>query len=196
MEMIRFRLKRVEKEENKDLDASKLLGSPVFPKNFLKRNRIGSNYYFLAQINCAELPSISPFPSKGYLYFFVDINEFKAKVVFTEEELEELIEDINDNFDREICGDPTCLRMEFEDGGEGESGVFGDIDPNIGLEGETEVEGKVVLLQLDAYSLPEDPRPLTFSDFGLRDGYWVFLIEKDDLEKGDYRRVELIEVGY
>ncbi len=203
MEPLRFKLLRVEEEENKDLDACKLLGSPVVPKDFLNKNRLSDNCYFVAQIRCDAFPARPPFPEKGFLYFFVDVTSMKPRVFYTEEEPAEVIDNINEFFDIEACGDPTCLRMVFDEEEkkkiplEAESTLFGDIDPNIGIEGDTVTAGKLALLTLDGLSLPQaEQRPFIFGDFGFGDGYWVFLIEEEDLRNRNFKRVELIEVEY
>ncbi len=197
MEAIRYSLKRVTREKNADLDGSKLLGNPVVPSDFIRRNKIRASHYFVAQINCEEASAESPFPATGFLYFFLDVNTLKPKVIYEGHEPEELIEDVNASFDPTSCGDPTCLRMSFaEEGGKG-SLLFGEVDPDIGLEGDTDTSGKLTLLQIDALSLPEgEQRPLIFGNYGMGDGYWVFLIREEDLMKGDYSKVEFIEVGY
>lgn len=193
MQGLPFTLTRVEQEKNAELDACKLLGAPVFPKDFVKKNKIKPNDYFVAQVCCDSLPAPEPFPKKGFLYFFLDINTLKPKVIFTEEEPEELVDDINAGFDVESCGDPTCLQMKF---GEGESFLFGEPDPDIGLEGFTDLDGKLTLLQIDGLGLPEgDERPFRFGTYALLDGYWVFLIREEDLKKGNFKNVEFVEVN-
>ena len=194
MEPLRFHLNRVEEEPSADLDACKLLGAAVMPEGFLDRLRLKPTEYFIAQIRCDAFPSREPFPDKGYLYVFLDINSLKPRVVYTEKEPAELIDDLNSGFDEEACGDPTCLQMKFDP--EGGCRLFSEIDPDIGLESDVDTDGKLVLLQIDAYSLPEiEPRAFRFGDFGgLNDGYWVFLIKEEDLKKRDFRHVEFVEV--
>ena len=193
MEPLRFRLNRVEEEPNADLDACKLLGSPVMPANFMKRSRLKDDDYFVAQIRCDAFPSRAPFPDKGYLYVFLNINTLKPRVLYTEKDPEELIDGVNEAFDIESCGDPTCLQMVFDE--KGGSFIFGDIDRNLDLETDVEIDGKVTLLQIDALSLPEaEQRPFRFGDFGMTEGYWVFLIPEEDLAKKDFSRVEFVEV--
>ncbi|MCR4561760.1 MAG: DUF1963 domain-containing protein [Bacilli bacterium] len=195
MEPLKFSLKRVEVEENAELDTSKLLGSPVVPADFLKRNGITENYYFVAQINLSEVPPREGFPKKGFMYFFVEVDELKAKVLYTEEEPSEVIEDINENFDPDDYGDPTCLQMKFAE--KGGSAIFSEVDPDIGLDSVTDIDDKVMLLLIDALSLPqEEKKPFIFTSFGMGDGYWAFLITKEDLAKRNFKNVEFIDIGY
>lgn len=191
MERIKFSLKRVPEEANKDLDACKLLGYPVMPVGFLDSLHLDENDYFVAQIRCDAFPARPPFPEKGFIYIFVNVNTLKPRVVYTEEEPGEVVDNVNDEFDAEACGDPTCLQMVFDD--KGGSSLFGEIDGDLDLEVDVDTEGKLTLLEIDAYSLPEDHKPLTFGDFGMSDGHWVFLIKEEDLIKRKFRNVELVE---
>ena len=195
MDGLRFRLNRVEEEPNTDLDACKLLGSPVMPAGFMDSLKLKPEDYFVAQIRCDAFPAKVPFPEKGYLYIFVNIDTKKPRVFYTEKDPEELIDDVNAGFDAESCGDPTCLQMQFVEE-DSESFLFGEIDPDIGLEGDTVTAGKCTLLQIDAFDLPQDPeqRPLKFGNFGFGDGYWVFLIKEEDLIARNFKKVEFIEI--
>ena len=189
----RFNLIRVENEENKNLDACKLLGAPVMPKGFLESLKLEPEDYFVAQIDCGAVDGDSRFPKKGFLYFFLNINSLQPKVFFTEKEPEELIEDVNDGFDRESCGDPTCLAFDF--GEEGTSFLFDEVDPDIGLEGSADLDGKLTLLEIDALALPEGKEhPFAFTNFAMLDGHMVFLIKEEDLAKRNFKRVEFVEV--
>ncbi|MBQ7250957.1 MAG: DUF1963 domain-containing protein [Bacilli bacterium] len=192
MEPLHFGVKRVKKEPNDQLDACKLLGTPVMPADFFEGLGLDEGAYFVAQIRCDQFPAREPFPNKGYLYFFLDIDTLKPKVAYTEKEPEELIDDVNASFDKDSCGDPTCLQMDFSvDGG---NRLFGDVDLDIGLEGDTVTAGKLCLLELDALSLPQGKqKPLTFGDFGMGDGHWVFLIREEDLKARRFDKVEFIE---
>ena len=192
MEALHFALKRVAKEKNADLDACKLLGAPVMPLGFSEKLGLDEVDYFVAQIRCDAFAPRPPFPEKGYLYFFINVETMEPKVFYTEEEPAELVSDINDGFDRDSYGDPTCLMMEL--GKDGGSFLFGDVDPDIGLEGDTSTAGKLTLLEIDALSLPQGKqKPLIFGDFGMGDGHWVFLIDEKDLKNRRFDRVEFIE---
>lgn len=193
MGKLAFTLKRVPKEKNEELDCCKLLGSAVMPAGLLDGLRLKPEEYFVAQINCAALPDTPPFPNEGFLYFFVNINTMKPRVVYTEKEPEELIDNMDEDFDVESCGDPTCLKMEFcEESG---SFLFGEIDHDTGVDMEVDTAGKLTLLQIDAYTLPEGKqKPLIFGNFGMLDGYWIFLVSEEDLAKRRFKNVELIEV--
>ena len=193
MERIKFGLKRLEEEPNADLDACKLLGSPVMPEGFLDKAKLDESDYFIAQIRCDALPSRKPFPEKGYLYIFLNIDTLKPRVLYTEDEPAELYGDINDAFDPSACGDSTCLQMDFSE--EGGCSLFGEVDPDIGLEGMTSLEGKLTLLEIDALSLPQgEQRPFLFGNYGNSDGHWVFLINEKDLAKKNFKNVEFVEL--
>lgn len=193
MERLYFTLKRTKNEANEDLDASKLLGAPVMPEGFFDSLPLNEMEYFVAQIRCDQFPARPPFPDKGYLYIFVDINTLKPRVVYTEKEPGELLGDINDAFDKRECGDPTCLQMVF--GGEQGCFLFGGVDHDTGIDMDVETEGKLTLLQIDGLALPQGrQKPLIFGNFGMGDGYWVFLIDEQDLAKRNFDNVELYEV--
>ena len=192
MERIYFNLKSTPVEENKDLDGNKLLGSPVMPEGFLESLKLEEGDYFVAQIACASLPVRPPFPNKGYIYVFLNIDSLKPKVFYTEEEPAELIDDINSSFDEDACGDPTCLRMEI--GGEEGSYRFGDVNMDIGLEGSTYLGGKLTLLEIDGFDIEKaGQESLIFGNYGMRGGHWTFLIKEADLAKGDFSKVEFVE---
>ena len=192
MERLRFSVKRVEEEPNGELDACKLLGSPVMPEGFFDAAKLDDYDYFVAQIRCDALPSRAPFPTKGYLYVFLNADTLKPKVLYTEKEPAEVIGDVNASFDPSL-GDATCLQMVFD--GKGGCSLFSEIDPDIGLEGYTDTDGKLTLLQLDGLTLPPDEeKPFRFGNFGLGDGHWVFLIKEEDLIKKNFKHVEFYEL--
>lgn len=189
-----FKLIRCEKENNADLDRSKLLGSPVTPLDLFENNGVTEDDYFVAQINCAELPDHTYAPARGWLYFFLDFNTLQPKVIYTDKEPEELREGINEAFDVESCGDPTALHLEFVE--ESEGFVFGENDPDLDLAAYADVSDKVTLLQIDALGIPNQSPILTFADFPVSDGYLIFLISREDLAKLDFSKVELLNYGY
>ncbi len=194
MEGIHFELKRVAKERNEELDASKLLGAPVFPEGFFDSLPLEEGDYFVAQINCEQAKAKKPFPDKGWLYIFLNVDTLKPKVFYTDQEPGEVIDEINGSFDPADFGDTTCLKMVFTED-DGHNAIFGDLDYDIGLEGDTEPRGKKTLLQIDAITVPQqEKRPLTFGNFGFLDGYWSFLIPEEDLKNLRFDRVEFIEI--
>ena len=196
MEGLHFKLIRTPEEASDQLDACKLLGSPVMPANYLESLNLEEGDYFVGQIWCDALPVKNPlFPQKGFLYFFVNIDSLTPRVFYTKKDPAEVIDGMNEQFDADSCGDPTCLKMEFVDDPELGSYVFGPVDPNMGLEMATDTNGKVVLLQIDSleFSEKENERPLTFGVYGFSDHRWVFLIDEADLKKGRFDRVELVE---
>ncbi len=55
---------------------SKVGGQPYLPNNMAwPKSPDGRELFFLAQINLAEVPALSPFPTKGILQFFINDDE-------------------------------------------------------------------------------------------------------------------------
>lgn len=193
-----FTIKRYPEECEETYGASKLFGGMACPEGFFDTLPLEEGDYFVGQISCAEVPGDSLFPKTGYFYFFLNIDSQEGKVFYADmkdEDTAELVSDINEAFDVESCGDPAPLKMEFCSEGENENIVFGNPSSDIGLEGYTELENKLVLLQIDGLSLPEgDQRPLKFIS-ELNIGYLVFLVEKECLERMDFSEVETIAIG-
>ena len=193
MQPIYFSFKPCKNEPNSRLDASKLLGSPVFPKDFFEKYSFDEADYFVAQINLSELPKREGVPEKGWLYFFVNVDTLKPTVLFTEEEPEELYDDINDAFDEEAFGETTCHYLEFVE--DGDSFLFGDNDPDLDLGTYIDDTDKVTLLQIDSLDVPEGSRILQIGNFSCNDGYFIFVIKEEDLAKRDFSKAELIDYG-
>ena len=193
MKTINFSLNRVEQEENATLDTSKLLGSPVFPSDFLETNDINDNDYFVAQINLSEIKDPNGLlPEKGWLYFFLDFEDLTPKVFYEQREPEEVVDDINEGFDKSFCGDTTALYMDFK--GKGHF-LLGDINEDLDLYSFTEIDGYMVLLMLDALEFPPNHPILQFSILSKYDGYYIFLIKEEDLRKKDFSKVKFVDYG-
>ena len=187
---ITFTLKKVIEETNEELDHSKLLGNPVFPLDFLDKAGLDEGDYFIGQVDCASLPEHDLGPKEGYLYFFINVDNMKPTVLYTKEELGELVDDINDGFDEEF-GETTCHQMKF--GGGSKSFLFGEIDSDLDLGMYIDINGKVVLLQLDSLDIPADSKLFRFLSCVSNDGFLIFVIKKDELEKCDFSHVEVID---
>ena len=196
MRPIYFSFNRVEEEENNSYDRSKLLGVPAVPSGFLD-DKLTEDDYFIGQINLEEIATEdSPLPKKGFLYFFVDVDTSKAKVLYTEEEPNELITDINDGSDPVSYGDTHALYMDFDDNEEDGCAILSDKGEDIGLESFLEDGDYEILLLLDSLSMPDgDQKALTFADIAPYDGYYVFLIKRDDLAKHDFSKVLFLDWG-
>ncbi|MCR5349113.1 MAG: DUF1963 domain-containing protein [Bacilli bacterium] len=188
-----FKLRRCEEEANEDLDRSKLLGAPVMPEGFFEKLGLSESDYFIAQINCSELPDHTYAPEKGWVYLFLDIDTLQPKAFYTAEEPAELLSEINANFDEESCGETVAHYLDFVE--ESEAFVFGPKDKDLDLQAYADTEGKVTLLQIDALALG-DSKLFQFTDLAVGDGYLIFLIDKKKLAKGDFSEVSFIDYGY
>lgn len=197
MKSLHFSVNRVLEEENATLDTSKLLGAPVFPEDFFEKNNIDVNDYFVAQLNLSEIKDPNGLlPKTGLLYFFLDINSLLPKVIYEPREPETVMDDINDGFDEESCGNTHALYMEFNDEDEPrEQLLLGDIDPDLDLGCFLDIDGYVTLLQLDALELPQEHPVLQFTTLSKYDGYYIFLIKESDLRKGDFSKVKFVDYG-
>ena len=67
----------------------------------------------------------------------------------------------------------------------GEEGHFlcGEIDPDLDLQAYSEVDGYVTLLQIDSLALPENEHLFQIGAIAPYDGYYIFLIKEEDLNK-------------
>ena len=196
MKPIYFKLKRVEKEKNEELDHSKFLGAPVFPEGFLDKHGIGENDYFLLQMNLEELKDKDTLlPKEGFLYFFVDVDTYEAKVFHTTEELKEVYDDINEGFDEEDFGDTKAQYMYFDDELKEGHYILGDIEEDLDLEAYTDTEGYVTLLSVDSLELDPKHPIWRFASIAPLDGWYLFLIKEEDLKKGDFSHVKFVDFG-
>ena len=191
MQPIYFTLKRVKKQRQDRLDCCKLLGDPVMhlddPNTEQQLNIDG---YFLAQISFEELP-LHPYGlEKGWLHIFIDPDSLQCHATYSEKEPNIIVDDINEGSLEAGLGDPNALEMVFE--GEEGNYLLGDIDPNIGAESEVGIEGKVCLMMLDAYALPDNV--LNFLSIRSGDGYLLILIDEEDLKKRDFSHIEAREI--
>lgn len=85
----------IEYENDEDMMKSKMFGSPVFPKRFIRKRHL-ENYYFLMQINLEDLNDKLTLPSDGLIYIFLDIeNGYKPKVLYTQEVIAECVDYID-----------------------------------------------------------------------------------------------------
>lgn len=187
--MIKFDTIRCDyiKEENRDLDRSKLFGNPVFPNSFMKRNKLNDAYYF-AQINLSELKEYdTPFPKEGMLYFFLKFNKYSItpKVLYTNEELYEVMDDVNEIFEELDFKD--ALYLEFNKGN-GSNYLLDNFDKEIP---ESDRDDYIVLLKVDPLNILASDFPI----FVNPDDELYFVIDKEDLDKLDFKKVKLIAHG-
>ena len=98
----------VDYEEDGDLERTKLFGSPVFPKRFIRKRHL-ENYYFLMQINISELEDKLNLPDDGFLYVFIDTITNRPKILYTAEVISECVDDIDEPFDE---GEYKALYIE------------------------------------------------------------------------------------
>ncbi len=185
--MINFVLKRVELEPNDMLDTSKVFGSPVFPKDFMNRHRLNGDYFF-AQLNLDELKEYdTPLPKEGMLYFFLRPSKysFKPVVIYSNEELYEVMDDVNEIFEELDFKD--ALYMKFCP--QGESGYLLDVfDQEVP---EIDNDDYVVLLKVDPLNVLASDFPI----FNNPDDEIYFVINKSDLLDNNFKKVKLIFQG-
>ena len=185
--MINFILERVELEPNEMLDTSKLFGAPTFPQDFMTRNKLNDDYFF-AQINLDELKDYdTPLPKTGMLYFFLrpTIHSWKPVVIYSNEELYEVMNDVN-----EVFGE-----YEFKDGlymkfcPQGESGyLLDEFDQEIP---EADRDDYIVLLKVDPLNVLASDFPI----FNNPDDEIYFVIKEKDLIANNFKKVKLIFHG-
>ena len=185
--MIKYTVTRVDNEENKDLDRSKLFGSPTFPSDFMSKKRLNDDYFF-AQINLSEIKGYQDiFPKEGMLYFFLHPTKysFKAKVLYSNEELAEVMGEVNEMFG-ELCFN-DALYMNFNEG-EGHNYLLDEFDQEVP---EADRDDYVVLLKVDPLYISASDFPI----FANPDDELYFVIDKEDLLKCDFRNVKFITHG-
>lgn len=185
--MIKFTLTREGNEQNKDLDRSKLFGSPTFPLDFMSKKGLNDDYFF-AQINLDEIKDYqNVLPKEGMLYFFLRPTKysFKAKVLYTKEELGEVMGEVNEMFG-DLCFN-DALYMNFNEG-EGHHYLLDGFDQEVP---EADRDDYVVLLKVDPLNVLASDFPI----FNNPDDELYFVILKEDLEKLDFRKVKFIAHG-
>lgn len=182
-----FNFKKITKEDNDTFELSKIGGSPVFPKNFYKKNKLQDDFFF-AQVNLKELSS-DPLPKEGFLYFFLKCGSYpyKARVFYSKEEPKEVIEGINDDFADFGNSEGYQLVKSSKDTG---FALCSDFNPDLDLESQVTLKDGICLLEIDTISLP--PNTLTL---GQPDGWYMFVMKKEDLKKLDFSKVEFMEFG-
>ena len=185
--MINFVLERVELEPNEMLDTSKLFGAPAFPKDFMNRHRLNDDYFF-AQINLEELKEYdTPLPKSGMLYFFLRFQKYNIKpiVIYSNEELYEMMEDVNEVFEELNFKD--ALYMKFCP--QGESGyLLDEFDQEVP---EADSDDYVVLLKVDPLNVLASDFPI----FNNPDDEIYFVIKEEDLKQNNFKKVKLIFHG-
>lgn len=167
--MYKFKILTNTQETDENLDNSKFFGSPVFPDKFLEKNNLENDFFFFV-LNLNEYQN-SVFPQNGFLYFFLNLdhNPCTPKVIYTTDELIEVYDNINEDFNME---DSNALFIEKSN------------DSNNALF--LEKESTVVLLQIDL-----DCVPVSFPRFNKTSGKILFELLKEDVVKKDFSRVTL-----
>ncbi|MCR5184905.1 MAG: DUF1963 domain-containing protein [Bacilli bacterium] len=182
----KFDLFRVDIEKNRDLDNSKLFGSPVFPKNYMRRHKLNSDYYF-AQINLSY-DSDGVLPTEGMLYFFLHFKGTQVKpiVKYSNEELYEVVDDVNEIFNELDFKD--ALQMVFDH--KGKSGfLFSEIDQE--LPELLDEDDYIVLLKVDPLNVLASDFPI----FNNPDDEIYFIMKKEDYINRNFKNVKLIFHG-
>lgn len=200
MDGIYFTQKRIEGETEETYIKSKFLGTPVFPEGLLYDENdefiLYDTEYYIMQLNLEEIAGKNPkLPQKGMLYFFIDVDTLEPRVIYAKS-LEncrlEIIDDINDHFEEEVFGETNGYELVFENNLEEGHYVFGDVNPDLDLETDTDIDGYVTLLEIDFLSLPHD-NMLRFGELGISDGRYIFLIKEEDLENLDFSNIKFID---
>ena len=197
---IRLKTKYIENEIS--VGASKLFGSPDIFEGFewpsIEVDGEEYDLSFIGQINLKDVAKYDTeglLPKKGMLYFFIDVDTLEPRVIYAKS-LEncrlEIIDDINDHFEEEVFGETDGYELVFEDDLEDGHYVFGDVNPDLDLETDTDIDGYVTLLEIDFLSLPHD-NMLRFGELGISDGRYIFLIKEDDLKKLKFSKVKFID---
>ena len=185
--MIKYTVTREDNEQNKDLDRSKIFGSPVFPKDFMNKKGLNDDYFF-AQINLSEIADFQDvLPKEGMLYFFLRFNKYNItpKVFYSNDELEEVMGEVNEMFGELYFND--ALYMNFNEG-EGDNYLLGGFDQEVP---EADRDDYIVLLKVDPLNILASDFPIFFNP----DDELYFVITEEDLRNHNYKRVKLIAHG-
>lgn len=170
--MLHFKILTNIEETDENIEQSKFFGSPIFPEKFLEENGVENDFFFL-QINLKDLNYFNGLlPSEGMLYFFLDIkdNPLKPKVFYKKDELVEIYEDINEDFNMANYKAMFLIKSD-----ESSNVILEDKDDNI-----------ITLLKINLEEVPQD-----FPKFNQTKGNVKFLIEKEKLEKLDFSQVTI-----
>ena len=185
--MIKYTVIREGNEQNKDLDRSKIFGSPTFPSDFMNKKKLNDDYFF-AQINLDEIKDYQDvLPKEGMLYFFLRPTKysFKAKVIYSKEELAEVMGEVNEMFG-DLCFN-DALYMNFNEG-EGHNYLLGEFDQEVP---EADRDDYVVLLKVDPLNILASDFPI----FANPDDELYFVIDKEDLKNLNFKNVKFITHG-
>lgn len=183
MSAIRIKVKKATGDY--DVGASKMLGNPVLPSGM--EDELPSTAMFLMQIKLEDIKDLdvdNMLPHKGYLYFFLDVEDgiysMKPIVKYSEEEPVNHITDFNKIVEDFEQYDQDYL-IEFEKCDDSETG-----NKLLGCPGDWQYseEPDPLLFQLD---------PLDSEEMGLFptfDGMMYFFFGKDKNNFDDVRLVE------
>lgn len=190
MNNIYIKLNKIKEENETTYEVSKMLGSPVFPRYYLQDNNL-EELFFVMQINLEEIKDYQDYlPKEGYIYIFLDTSRYPyiPKVLYTNEEVIEVYDDINEQFFE--YGNYQGYSLSFSLDEESPHYILGNIDVDLDIDCEIDTTGYVVLLSIDSLELPQ--RVLTI---GQPDGWYIFLIKEEDLKKLDFSKVKFIDFG-
>lgn len=200
MKNIYFNLNKIEEENEETYLCSKILGTPVFLENFLSNENgkciLGDADYFIMQLNLEDIADRNtPLPKKGMLYFFINVDTLKPKVLFAKDLDEAPLEvwnDINCAFLTEDYGQTNGYKMIFDSNLKEGHYILGDVNHDLDLEMDTDIDGYVTLLEIDFLSLPHSEM-LLFGDLAISGGHYVFLIKESDLINLYFRNIKFID---
>lgn len=200
MDGIYFSFLKIEEENENTYTSSKILGAPVFPKDFLydKNNNfiLDDEDFFIMQLNLKDIANYNTsLPKQGMLYFFINVYTYKPKILFTQEDVDnidlELWDDINDAFDEEY-GEKNGYKLIFNNCLNEGSFILGSINPDIDLDADIDTNGYITLLEIDFLSLPNS-NILLFGELAILGGRYIFLINEKDLENLDFSNVDYVD---
>lgn len=199
MRGIYFKQTKIVQETNETFVCSKFLGAPVFPENFLFNKNgkciLKQSDYFIMQLNLKEISKYeSMLPKYGMLYFFIDVDTLKPKILYAKD-IEncnlEVWDDINEHFDKGF-GEVVGYKLVFCEVGAETHYLDGNINLDIDLQSITDVNGYVTLLEIDYLSLPNE-NMLRFGNMAIYGGRYIFLIKEEDLINQKFNKVKFIE---
>ncbi len=182
-----FKLQKMEFENEMNYEKSKIGGSPVFPIGFFTENNLEEDM-FIAQVNLNEI-KCEGLPQEGYLYFFLNVDKYpyQPKVFYTKEQVREVYEDINEGFEDYGRIDAYEIIPTTEDYGHSLATLP---NPELDIDCMVDTTDLIVLLELDSLELPTNVLNL-----GTPDGWYLFVIQKNDLENLDFSKVEFVSYG-
>ena len=87
-----------EYEEDDELTKTKLFGSPIFPKRFIKKRNL-KIFFFLLKFILNKFKNKLTLPNEGIIYIFMDpYNNNALKILYTQEVIAECVDYIDEPY--------------------------------------------------------------------------------------------------